>query len=193
MKKNGMSLSELLVVICVVGVFAMVSLPAFSSYQRQHALRAATAEIQMILNLTRQLSITRNRNVAVKFFQQSDQWHYAVYQDGDGDGVRNDDILKGVDRPLRPAVPVLKENRFAKIGLPGVPIKDPDSAQWIPASASPVRFNASKLCSFSPRGEGTSGSIFLTDGHKAAAMVRVLGATGRVRFLRYEPHTGHWK
>jgi hypothetical protein len=48
-----------------------------------------------------------------------------------------------------------------------------------------MRFNESTLCSFSREGEGTNGSVVLTDG-SLASILRVDGASGRVDIYRWD-------
>ena len=63
----------------------------------------------------------------------------------------------------------------------------------IPANASPVQFGASTICSFSPIGESTSGTIYLTDAGGLAYAVRVFGGSGKVRLLRYNAGRRRWE
>lgn len=186
-------MTELLIVMAISGTMMLVSIPALSRLQSRNAVRAAAIEVRGIFDHTRRLAMARNQNVAVKFLQRSGEWQYAIYRDGDGDGIRNDDIARGIDPLMRSPLPVMGGNRSARIGLPATPARDPDSGRLMAVSASPIRFNASRLCSFSRQGEATSGSVFVTDGKDGAALVRVLGATGRIRVLTYDRPTGNWK
>lgn len=186
-------MTELLIVMAISGIMILVSIPALSRLQSRNAVRAAASEVRGVFDQTRRLAMARNQNVALKFLQRSGEWLYAIYRDGDGDGVRNDDIVSGIDPLVRPPVAVLSGTRMARIGLPATPARDPDSGRLMPITASPIRFNVSRLCSFSREGEATSGSVFVTDGKDAAALVRVLGATGRIRVLVYDRASGNWK
>ncbi len=48
------------------------------------------------------------------------------------------------------------------------------------------------ICSFSPLGESTPGSIYLWDGRDRMAVVRVYGRTGKVRTLYYRRGERGW-
>ena len=50
----------------------------------------------------------------------------------------------------------------------------------------PIRFNRSDLASFGPLGTATPGSLYLTDGRRRLAAVRVFGTTGKVRVLTWD-------
>ena len=128
----------------------------------------------------------------MKFFLDGDEWTYSIYDDGDRDGVRNDDIRRGVDPRVTPARPVLAEAKFAKIGLPRMRIVDPDGDPLYPDD-SPVKFNQSTLASFSPIGESTPGTIYVTENGGSVFAIRVFGATAKIRTLRYDAKSRKWK
>jgi prepilin-type N-terminal cleavage/methylation domain-containing protein len=191
MRQRGFSLTELLTALAIIGLFASLSVPAFLSYQRQSAVRAATAEIRTMFHLARSRAIARQRNAGLRFTTSGVQWQYTICDDGNGDGIRNDDLSKGIDRCIDVPRPVLRESRFATIGVPGDTIKDPDGDALLPTSV-PVQFGNSRICSFSPLGESTSGTIYLTNRNGDVYAVRVYGATAKIRMLRYDRGSAKW-
>lgn len=188
----GFSLVELMIAVTIVGLTVTVAVPAFGTIRKKSALRGAVQEIRSVMRLGRSRAIARGMNSAIKFQKIGAVWHYALVDDMDGDGVRNDDIKKGIDRLVGPYREVLSPGSDVAIALPSFPVLDPETSKTIPKSASPVRFNTSTLCSFGPNGGGTAGSIFLTNRQHDVAMVRVAGATGRVRAILYRRPDGTW-
>lgn len=191
-RTRGMSLTELLTGVAIAGLILMTAVPAFTPIRRKAAVKAAVHEIRMVMRLGRTRAIARSAHCAVKFRQIDGVWHYALVDDLDGDGVRNDDIDAGIDVIVGGFQEVLPHDSPIRISLPAFPVRDPDTKKVLPKTASPVRFNQSTLCSFGPTGGGTSGSIFLTDGVEDVAMVRVGGALGRVRAILYDRGAETW-
>lgn len=189
--QQGFSLLELLVVVAVLAVVLLVSVPAFATLRRKDALRAAAGEVRGVFAFARSRAIAHGKYVALKFRSDQGAWTYALYEDGDGDGVRNADIQSGRDPLVRAARVIAKEE--VVVGFPSFPVIDPDTGDPFPADASPVRFGSGALCSFSPTGSATSGSIFMTNRFEDAVVVRVYGPTARVRTLRFDRATGRWR
>jgi prepilin-type N-terminal cleavage/methylation domain-containing protein len=190
-RTRGYSLPELLTVVAILGAIVTVTVPAFANMRRRTALRSASAQLRSVFHLTRSRAIAHNVNCATKFLLLAGQWHFAVYEDGDGDGVRNDDISKGKDPMVERPQVLFPESRLVIPGLLRETIKDPDGDP-LPPTKSPISFNNSMLCSFSPRGEATPGTIYLTDHGRDLFAVRVYGATAKIRVLRYDRLKRKW-
>src|SRR5260370_1150765 len=61
-REAGFSLSELIVVIAMIGVLAALGLPQFMSYWQTSATTAAASELATAINRARQLAISGNQN-----------------------------------------------------------------------------------------------------------------------------------
>jgi hypothetical protein len=182
---------ELLTVVLNIGHKVTYAVTSLQKLRRRVAVPAAATEQRTQFHLARSRAISRNANCGMKFVLLGGEWHFAVYQDGDGDGVRSDDIKSGKDWLVtRPRV-VLPSSRAVTIGLLDVAVKDPDGDLLSPGK-SPVAFNQSAICSFSPMGESTPGTIYITDRALDLYAVRVYGATAKIRILRYVRATGKW-
>jgi prepilin-type N-terminal cleavage/methylation domain-containing protein len=190
-KRNGYTLTELLTVAAILGLIVLVAIPGFVELRRRSAVRAAAITMRSIFHLARSRAIARNATCGLRFQQSGKQWRFALYDDGDRDGVRNEDIKSGIDRPVGPAREVFPESSLVSIGLSGSKIKDPDGDALQP-TASAVQFGRSSICSFSPMGEATPGTIYLTAQGRDLWAVRVYGATAKMRVLRYDAEKKRW-
>lgn len=192
MRKKGFTLIELLITLAIVGLTVAIAVPNFQVLRRRAAVRAAANEIRAIFRGARARAITRSANAGVKFTRGAYDWQYALYDDGDGDGVRNDDIQRGVDRRVTTPQYVIRGAELVSVSIPSSVRVDPDGAA-MPANASPVQFGSSTICSFSPVGESTPGTIYLADAAGLAYCVRMFGGSGRVRLLRYNAVRKRWE
>lgn len=191
-KQNGFTLIELLIAIAIIGLATAIAVPNLQALRRRAAVRAAANEIRAIFRNARMRAITRGANAGVKFTRGAYDWQFAIYDDGDGDGVRNDDIQRGVDRRVTAPQFMIRGAELASISIPASVRVDPDGAA-MPANASPVQFGSSTICSFSPVGESTPGTIYLADAAGLAYCVRVFGGTAKVRILRYDVQRKRWE
>ena len=189
---RGYSLAELLTVLAILGITLLVALPAFGSLRRRSAVRAASYELRAVFHEARSRAIARGASVGVRFIDVEGTWMLAIFDDGDGDGVKSDDIKRGIDPVWSLPRTVLPQQSLARIGMLPQTIKDPDGEK-MPPSKSPVQFGRTQICSFSPMGESTPGTIYLTDDAGELYAVRVYGATAKMRLLRYESAARKWR
>ena len=187
----GFSLIEAAVVLLLLGVSAAITLPAMRTGLDRMRAAAAARHLAARVQSTRVLAVMRSANVGLRFEREDDGYRYATYADGDGDGLRAQDVRSGRDARLTPFERI--GDRFPGVVLgvaeavPGVSGRD-----TLPAGADPVRFGASDTLTFSPLGTATSGTLYLHDRSSRQLAVRVLGATGRTRILEFSEASSSW-
>jgi len=179
--EKGQTLIELLVVLSLMTCVGAIGSSVMAHARRSIALAAGTSELRALFQRARMTAVAHNRNVAIRFRPVGDLWSWTVYEDGDGDGVRNDDINRGVDFPIDR--PRLFQYQPVRIGVPSGAVVDPMTGQLL-SLRLPVRFGTSQLCSFSPAGEATNGSVVLTDGEHAT-ILRVSGTSAWISVMRW--------
>src|SRR5476651_2464372 len=190
-KANGYMLAEMLTTVAILGILAAIALPATFSRMRWMAMHTVAKRVRFLLLTVKSDAEAASRQRAVRFSQLNGQWRYAIYEDGDGDGVRNDDIAAGRDPLVAGPYTFLDDSAGVTLGFPSSGVTHPDTNVRIDPESSPVNFNGSSLCSFSPNGDATPGTLYLTDGSQAAA-VRSPGEGGNVYVLHYQASEGVW-
>jgi prepilin-type N-terminal cleavage/methylation domain-containing protein len=180
-KECGLTLVELIVVTAILGIMITMT-TVLGTASRGASLAAATSELRSVFHSVRMIAVARSCNVGLKFDQSDGVWTWAVYEDGDADGIRNDDIERGRDRLIQR--PRRFEHRPSIIGVPKASVPDPLAPGKALGDRSPVRFGNSTICSFSQNGEATNGSVVLTDGDNAV-IVQVSGSAARIGVLRW--------
>jgi hypothetical protein len=191
MRRDAYTVAELLVCAALGLAVAAAGSPALLA--ARDTARAAGAADYLIgrLHGARMEALRRGRNVAVRFEQDADTWRLAVYADGNGNGVRSEDITTGVDPLMQPAERLADQFAGVSFGLEdGVPTVDPDDAA---ESRDPIRVGRSRMISFSPTGTSSTGTVYIRGQGRHQLAVRVLGTTGRVRSLSYDFWTLQWQ
>jgi len=181
-RQRGATLVEVIVATAIIGILSAMAVAAAESALCRYSLAAATIDMRLGLFETRMQSMTLDKSVALKFRYEGGAWNVATYLDGDGDGIRNDDIQRGIDKLLKEPRRVC-EGR-AHIGLPPFPVSDPVNGGQL-NDRDAVRFGSSTLCSISPDGDFSNGSIVLTDGKRVTLLV-INGSLRRISTYRFD-------
>jgi type II secretory pathway pseudopilin PulG len=191
-RQAGASLLETLFLLAALCIVLLVTFPAFGNLRRRNAVRTAAITLRSVFRDTRSRAIARGRSYGVKFARTgAGPWRYSIYEDTNGNGVLNSEITRGVDVRVDGPFDVEQGSGLASIGLPPYTILDPDGDE-LEAGHSPVVFNNSTLCSFSPLGAATAGSIYITDDAGDLWALRVHAAGSRIRLLRYDAAARRW-
>jgi hypothetical protein len=172
---------ETLFVAASTALMLAIAVPMLlASLDRSRGL-AAARYLGARMALARARAVSRSANVALRFEQGERGVRFAVFADGNGNGVRSADIRSGVDPPLDPPVDLAELFSGVAIAL----------AAGAPGS-DPVQIGSTNLLSFSPEGTATSGTVYVRSRDGTQWAVRVLGATGRTRVLRWSARTSEW-
>jgi hypothetical protein len=190
---RGFSSLELVVVLALGAAFVTATAAGAFQLQASLAIRSAAAEVAAAFFRARTYALTRGVTVALKFRNDGGRYEWSLYRDGNGNGVRTSEIASGVDRSLGLALPWLRGDVRPGI-LRDSPVPDPATpGRLLDRLDDPIRFNNSDLCSFSPVGESTPGSIYLWDGRDRMAVVRVFGRTAKIHTLYYLRGEKSWR
>ena len=172
---------ELLAVLGVLAILGGVSVAQVLASLEHSRGYAAAKYLGSRFSAARIQAVSRGAAIAFRFDENENGVTFAMFQDGNGDGVRTTDIQSGVDSLIEPAATVSESFPGADIGLtPTSPVTDP------------VQIGSTNLLTFTPLGTATSGTVYISDREGTQWAVRILGATGRTRVLRYDARARAW-
>jgi len=185
---GGFTLIELLLALALTTVLVGITLPVAGDAIDELRTGAAARYLAGRIAASRMDAINRSRAVALRFQASTPDYQFAPYVDGNGNGVRSADIRTGVDPPV--GTPRQLGADFTGVHF-GLEIGVPDVDGVRNATTDGVRIGTARILTVSPDGTATSGTLYL-QGRRAQYAVRVLGATGRTRVLKYDPGARTW-
>ena len=162
----------------IIAVLAAAAIPQLTAGVERSRTVGAARYLASRLALARAQAVARSANVALLLSASGGTFVVGTYVDGNRNGVRTLDIAAGVDTVI--GTPVRLSDLFPHVTLL---LNDP---------AVTSTFDTSALMSFSPLGTASSRTLYLRGGDGSQYAVRVLGATGRTRVLRFVASNGAW-
>src|SRR5262245_55491451 len=176
---SGLTLLEVLLALATVITLTGMAIPLASNTLDELRTAAAARYVEARIQSARMAAVTRSTAIGLQFEQTSEDYTFAEYSDGNGNGIRATEIRQGIDRPLRPSERL--GDRFAGVRfelMEGAPDADGDTSN----GADGVRIGAARIMTMSSDGTATSGTLYIR-GRRGQYAVRVLGVTGRTRML----------
>jgi prepilin-type N-terminal cleavage/methylation domain-containing protein len=82
---RGFSLTELMIVISIMGLLLAVSSPALSRFVANYRLSAAASQMAMNMRAARSAAVNKNINVVFIFDQDAGEYHFL--EDTNGNGI----------------------------------------------------------------------------------------------------------
>jgi type II secretory pathway pseudopilin PulG len=181
---------EVVAAAAVAAIVGAAAVPPLAAQRDEIHAAGAARHMAALIRLTRAESLRRGVHVALVFHLSDRDYRFAMFADGNYDGIRTADIAAGIDRQVTSWARIGDQFPRAAFGIvPGV--SDPDSGTRL--SGSPVKLGGSNLLSFGPDGGATSGTLYLRGPAGQQYAVRILGATGRSRLLRFDFGEGRWQ
>lgn len=180
-KDHGFTLLELTMTLVVVAVLFTMALPHVRAYSDTAYAEGAGRLFEGEFRKAYSMAVRGQVQTAIVFEPQSQPPTYAIYVDGNHNGVRRMDIHSGVDVRVGGPFPLTAGLPDVRVGInPGVPAIPP--AHGPLDTSDPIRFGNSNILSFSPLGTATPGTFYLAGRHLQVA-VRVVAGTARVRLF----------
>ena len=179
--------------VAALGVTLSASaVPGYLSALDDVRTSGAAHHLSARLQRARMEAVRRSAMVGLQFTQTPDgHYRYALYVDGNRNGVLTDDIQQGVDR-LITATERLPD-QFSGVEFGAIPALPAVDAGGKPPGADPIRLGAGNIASFSAVGTATSGTVYIRGRRGSQYAVRIFGETGKSRLLKFEPKAGKWR
>ena len=186
----GYSLVELMFATALVATMSALTVPGVLATIDDMRTIGAARYMSARLQRARMEAVARSASVALRFVQTPDGYGYAVYVDGNGNGVRTSDIQRGLDREVMPLERLPDLFRGVDFGvLPGLPPVESGSS---PPGTDPIKLGTSNILTFSAIGTSSSGSLYIRGQKGAQYVLRVFGETGRTHVLKFDPGARRW-
>jgi prepilin-type N-terminal cleavage/methylation domain-containing protein len=187
---HGYTLIELLFVAGLIAIVSATAIPHIAPALDEFRTAGATRYISTRLQRTRMEALVRSVDVAMQFTPTTNGYAFAVFADGNHNGVLTADIASGADRRLG-AVERLGDH-FAGVDFGAIPGLPPVDVGGTPPGTDPIRLGPGSVATFSALGTSTSGSVYVR-GRTAQYVVRIFGGTGKTRVMKFHPRTKQWR
>ncbi|MBI4886650.1 MAG: GspH/FimT family pseudopilin [Acidobacteria bacterium] len=179
-RSRGYTLVELLFSAALATVLAGIAAPQVLAGLDRSRAWAAARYLAARMAMARAYAVSRSTTVALRFSPDAADVAFQMFQDTNHNGVRTRDIASDIDRPLGAPTRLSELFPGVVIGLGGG------------EAADAVRIGASDLLSFTALGTATPGTVYVRGRDGLQLAVRITGATGRARVLRYVPRDRTW-
>lgn len=173
------------IAVTLVGLAVPVTLEGLEETRTRGAARYLAARIR----LARAMAAARSRTIGLCFERLGTEYAYALYEDGDRDGIRTADLEEGIDRVVAPREWLTTSFPGVRFGfLAGVPPIGGDAGDV----DDPIRAGSSDILSLTPIGTATAATLYLCGPTRSQYAVRVLGTTGRTRVFQFDRTSVTW-
>jgi prepilin-type N-terminal cleavage/methylation domain-containing protein len=187
--RRGFSILELLFALAIAGTLTAVAVPQGLRTLDDFRAQAAARHLAARIAAARIEAVKRSRAFGFRFMPGAPDYLVVAVADGNGNGLRTSEIQHGTDRTL--GEPERIGTRFTGVAF-GIHEDVPDADGRLGHGGDGVRVGTSRLLSMAPDGSSTSGTLYLRGRDRSQYAVRVLGATGRVRVLKFDPIRAAW-
>jgi type II secretory pathway pseudopilin PulG len=185
---TGLTVLELMFALAIAATLTAIALPLGGNAVDEMRTAAAARYVAGEVMFARMDAIKRSRAVGLRFQPWDGDYLYAMFVDGNANGIRTTDIEQGADPPLLAAGRL--GDRFPNVRLelmPDVPDIDGNTGGTLDG----VRIGSARILTLSPDGTSSSGTLYVR-GQNAQYAVRVFGVTGRTRVLQYRRGQAAW-
>jgi type II secretory pathway pseudopilin PulG len=189
--QRGAALIDIIFAAALIGVMATIAVPVVGGTLDRERTIIGTRYLAAQLQRARLEALKRARCVAVRIDLIGERAELRLYTDGNGNGVLQKDIDRGVDLPLTPASWLDEQSGNVSLRVNQLITSVGGDAALAPGD-DPLHIGNTALLTFSPAGGATGGTLYVARRQGPQMAIRVFGATGRVRVLMFDAQTQQW-
>jgi hypothetical protein len=188
---RGAAFIDIIVATLLCFLLAAIAVPVIGGTLDRERTIIGAQYLAGQLQRARLEALKRARSVAVRVEVIGDRTQLRLFMDGNGNGVRQRDIDRGLDLPVTP--PGWLDDQARDISLRiNQDVSDVAGSATLGPGDDPLRIGNTPLLTFSPLGSATSGTLYVAAHRGPQMAVRVFGATGRVRVLMFDAQARQW-
>jgi hypothetical protein len=188
---RGAALIDVIFAAALCGLMAAIAVPVVGGTLERERTIVGTQYLAGQLQRARLESLKRARSVAVRIEIVGDRTQLRLFADGNGNGVLQRDIDRGLDPPLTPLAWLDDQARDISLRI-NQPIADVSGSSSLEPGDDPLRIGNTALLTFTAIGSATNGTLYVAAQRGPQMAIRVFGATGRVRVLMFDTQTRQW-
>lgn len=188
---RGAALIDIVFAASLSVVMAAIAVPVVGGTLERERTIVGTQYLAGQLQRARLEALKRARSVALRIAIIGDRTQLCLYFDGNGNGVLQKDIDRGIDPPLTPQSWLDDQARDMSLRV-NQSITDVSGSATLRPGDDPLRIGNTSLLTFSPLGSATNGTLYVAAHRGPQMAIRVFGATGRVRVLMFDAQTEQW-
>ena len=187
----GAAFIDIIVAIALCVAMTAIAVPVIGGTLDRERTIVGARQLAGHLQRARLEALKRARSIAVRVDLVGDRTQLRLFADGNGNGVLQRDIDRGIDAPVTP--PMWLDDQARDISLRiNQEITDVSGAATLEPGDDPLRIGNTSLVAFSSLGSATSGTLYVAAHRGPQMAIRVFGATGRVRVLMFDAQTRQW-
>lgn len=188
---GGAAFIDIIVAISLCLLITVIAVPVIGGTLDRERTIVGTQYLAGQLQRARLDALKRARSVAVRLQIIDDRTQFRLFADGNGNGVLQHDIDRGIDPPLAPAEWLDDQARDVSLRI-NQDITEVAGSNGLAPGDDPLRIGQTSILAFSPLGSATGGTLYVAAHRGPQMAIRVFGATGRVRVLMFDAPTGQW-
>ena len=189
--ETGYALIDIVVAVALCVTLSAIAVPVVGGTLERERVIVGTRYLAGQLQRARMEALKRGRSVAIRIVVADDRTALQLFVDGNGNGVLQKDIDRGVDLPLAPQSWLDDDAAGTSLRV-NQTVKDASGSATIEAGDDPLRIGNTSLLVFSPLGSSTGGTLYVAAHRGPQMAIRVFGATGRVRVLMFDAAAQQW-